>query len=132
MSNFTFSQIAYAAEALPAAREPQSSMITSLLPLVVIFVVFYFLLIRPQQKKAKQHQELLNNVKKGEKVITNSGIVGTIADIDSEAGFVALEISKDVNILIQKQCISQIMTKEKVKAVVTKSEKKTKAKKTKV
>ena len=48
------------------------------LPLILIFAVFYFLLIRPQQRKVKQHKEMLSNLKRGDKIITSGGIIGTI------------------------------------------------------
>ena len=48
------------------------------LPLILIFVVFYFLLIRPQQRKVKQHKEMLSNLKRGDKIVTSGGIIGTI------------------------------------------------------
>ena len=46
------------------------------LPLILIFVVFYFLLIRPQQRKVKQHKEMLSNLKRGDKIVTSGGIIG--------------------------------------------------------
>ena len=58
-----------------------SEGITSLIPLVLIFVIFYFFLIRPQQKKVKEHKLMVENLKRGDKVITSGGIVGTIERI---------------------------------------------------
>ena len=52
--------------------------LSGILPLILIFVVFYFLLIRPQQKKLKSHKEMITNLKKGDKVVTQGGIMGTI------------------------------------------------------
>ena len=52
--------------------------LSGILPLVLIFVVFYFLLIRPQQKKLKSHKEMITNLKKGDKIVTQGGIMGTI------------------------------------------------------
>ena len=63
----------------------------SLLPLVVIFVLFYFLLIRPQQKRAKQHKEMVAALSKGEEVVTNGGLLGKVTDVDDN--FISLEIS---------------------------------------
>ncbi len=56
-------------------------MLSSLLPLVLIFVIFYFLLIRPQQKKAKEHKQMLDNIKKGDKVVTAGGIYGVVDSV---------------------------------------------------
>ena len=55
--------------------------ITSLLPLVLIFVIFYFFLIRPQQKKVKEHKLMVENLKRGDKVVTSGGIIGSIERI---------------------------------------------------
>ena len=52
--------------------------IGAFLPLILIFGVFYILLIRPQQKKVKQHREMLNNLRRGDKIITSGGIIGTV------------------------------------------------------
>ncbi len=52
-----------------------ASMLSSLLPLVVLFAIFYFLVIRPQQKQVKKHKEMLDALKKGDKVITNGGLI---------------------------------------------------------
>ena len=64
---------AYAQAAAPAAG---GDMFMSLMPLILVFVIFYFLLIRPQQTKMKQHREMLENLKKGDQIVTAGGIVG--------------------------------------------------------
>ncbi|MCK4618301.1 preprotein translocase subunit YajC, partial [Candidatus Aerophobetes bacterium] len=53
-------------------------MITTLMPLVLIFVIFYFLLIMPQRRKQKEHQQMVRNLKKGDKIVTTGGVYGTI------------------------------------------------------
>ncbi|MGA0383054.1 MAG: preprotein translocase subunit YajC [Arenicellales bacterium] len=81
----------------------------SLLPLVVIFVLFYFLLIRPQQKRAKQHKEMVAALKKGEEIVTNGGLLGKVTDVDDN--FVTVEIASGLNVRIQRQAIAQVMPK---------------------
>jgi preprotein translocase subunit YajC len=73
------------------------------LPLILIFVVFYFLLIRPQQKKAKEHQHYLNNLKKGDKVVTGGGIYGQITGITDSV--ITLEIAENVRIKVSRSAI---------------------------
>ena len=73
-------------------------------PLVLIFIVFYFLLIRPQQKKAKEHQTYLSNLKKGDKVITGGGIHGQIAGLTDTV--VTLEIAENVRIKVSRSAIA--------------------------
>lgn len=84
--------------------------IGSMLPFIVIFVVFYFLLIRPQQKKQKAMQALLADLKKGDKVVTNSGIHGTI----TKAGdaIITLEIADKVSIQIDRQQVGRLATEK--------------------
>lgn len=86
----------------------------SFLPLVLIFVVFYFLLIRPQQKTAKQHQAFLNDLKKGNKVITKGGIYGEIIGITDAV--LTLEIADNTRIKVAREAIAGPQVKEDVKA----------------
>tara|TARA_B100001109_G_scaffold252225_1_gene247832 strand:+ start:540 stop:830 length:291 start_codon:yes stop_codon:yes gene_type:complete len=77
------------------------SGIGQFIPLILIFVIFYFFLIRPQQKKVKEHKTMVENLKRGDKVITAGGIVGTIERIvDNEK--VEVEISDNVKVEIVK------------------------------
>ena len=69
------------------------------IPLILIFVIFYFFLIRPQQKKVKEHKVMVENLKRGDKVVTTGGIVGTVERIiDNEK--VEVNISENVNVEI--------------------------------
>ena len=69
------------------------------IPLILIFVIFYFFLIRPQQKKVKQHKAMVETLKRGDKVVTSGGIVGTVERvIDNEK--VEVKISENVNVEI--------------------------------
>jgi len=81
--------------------------------LVAMFVLMYFLLIRPQQKRAKDHKNLLKALKKGDEVVTNGGIVGVVNSV--EESFAALEIAKGVVVKVQKQGINQKMPKGSAK-----------------
>lgn len=65
-----------------------------IVPMVLMFVIFYFLLIRPQQKKAKEHTELLKTLKRGDKVVTNGGIVGVVVSVKEKFVTVRSEDSK--------------------------------------
>lgn len=73
---------------------------TAFVPLILMFVIFYFLLIRPQQKKAKEHQNMVNSLKKGDRVVTSGGIHGTIASLDDTT--VTVEIAEKVKIKINR------------------------------
>jgi preprotein translocase subunit YajC len=79
------------------------------LPLILIFVVFYFLLIRPQQKKAKEHREMLQNLKKGDQVITAGGIIGKIVGVTDDV--LTLEIGENMRIKVSRGFISSKVNK---------------------
>ena len=81
--------------------------IGAFLPLILIFGVFYILLIRPQQKKVKQHREMLNNLKKGDKVITSGGIIGKINKVKDNRELV-LEISENIEINVAPGMIADM------------------------
>ena len=89
--------------------------IGAFLPLILIFGIFYILLIRPQQKKVKLHRDMLNNLRKGDKIITSGGIIGTINKVfDNRELFV--QISDGVEIKIAPGMVADIYTQpEKVK-----------------
>ncbi|MDA8403944.1 MAG: preprotein translocase subunit YajC [Desulfobacteraceae bacterium] len=78
--------------------------LTAFIPIILMFVIFYFLLIRPQQQKAKAHQEMISNLKKGDKVITSGGIHGVITGIDEST--VTLEIAEKVRIKVTRSSLA--------------------------
>ncbi len=77
------------------------------LPLILIFVVFYFLLIRPQQKKVKQHKEMLSNLKRGDKIVTSGGIIGTINKV-ADNRELTLEVAENVEIKIASGMVADL------------------------
>jgi len=82
------------------------SAFTSFLPLILIFVIFYFLLIRPQQKKAKAHRQMLEAVKKGDKVVTSGGIYGLVEAVGPST--VVLKIAENVKVKFGKAYIAEV------------------------
>jgi preprotein translocase subunit YajC len=96
-------------------------MITSLLPFVLIFVIMYFLILRPQQKRVKTHQEMVKNVRRGDTVITNGGLIGRVTKVvdDNE---IEIEIADDVRIRQARSMIAEVRAKgEPVKEVAAAS-----------
>ncbi len=81
-----------------------------LLPLVLIFVVFYFLLIRPQQKKMKTHRTMVEALKRGDKVVTGGGLVGTVTKV-TDGSEVLVEIADGVRVKVVRHTIQEILTK---------------------
>ena len=81
----------------------------SLLPLALIFVLFYFLLIRPQQKRSKQHKEMIAALKVGDEVASNGGLLGRVIELDDN--FVTMEVSKGVDVKVQRHAVAQTIPK---------------------
>jgi len=84
--------------------------IQAFLPIILIFVVFYFMLIRPQQKRAKQHKEMLTAIRRGDRVVTSGGILGTVTKVVSDTE-VAVEIAEGVRVRVLRATIQDILTK---------------------
>lgn len=93
--------------ATTVAKQP--SAWTSILPLVLIMGVFYFLIIRPQQKKMKDHQNMIKAIKKGDKVMTAGGIFGTVTKVDSVSHAVSVEIADKVVIQVRQDMVSEVL-----------------------
>ncbi len=102
-----FSSVAWA-QSSGAAQQP--SMFEMLIPFVVIFAVFYFLMIRPQSKRQKKHLEFITQLKRGDSVLTSSGILGTIEGLTEK--FVTLEVSDGVRIKLLRSEIRSAATDE--------------------
>ena len=84
-----------------------------LIPLILIFVIFYFFLIRPQQKKVKEHKQMIENLKRGDKVITSGGIIGTIEKImDNDKVEVIISENISVNIIKSSGIQGLVVTPE--------------------
>jgi preprotein translocase subunit YajC len=82
----------------------------SLLPLILIFVVFWFLLIRPQQKKMKQHREMIAAIRRGDRVLTAGGIIGTVTKFFGETEL-QVEIAEGVRVKVARSTISEVLAK---------------------
>ena len=100
--------LAYA-QAAPGAGGPGPIM--TVFPFILIFVIMYFMVIRPQQKKGKEHQEMLKKLKKNDEVMTSGGIYGKVVDLKET--IVTLEIAPNVRIRVHWPQISEVTTAEK-------------------
>ncbi len=103
-----FIQDAWAQGAAPAS-DPWLSM----LPLVIIFVVFYFLLIRPQQKRQKEHKDMVAKLSTGDEVVTAGGVLGKVTDTGD--AFIRVEIANGVQIIVQRHTIGAVLPKGTIK-----------------
>lgn len=97
-----------------AASAPGDGMF-SFLMLGAIFVLFYFMLIRPQNKRAKEHRELISKLKKGDEIITSGGMLAKIVSLDDQ--FVKISLADGVEVVMQRQAISSVLPKGTLKSI---------------
>lgn len=106
-----------ATTAVPATPAPGAmpapsgaDMLMQFMPLILILFVFYFLLLRPQQKKMKEHKQMLDNLRRGDKVLTSGGIVGTVVKLDG-AEYLVIEISDGVHVRLSRPFVQDVLSK---------------------
>ena len=107
MSFFISDAVAQTGAAAPA------NPLVSILPMVLLFVVFYFLLIRPQQKRQKQHKQMIAEIAKGDEIVTMGGLLGKVTDVNDN--FLTVEVSKGTNVKVQRNLVQALMPKGTVK-----------------
>ena len=93
------------------AGGPGGFDLMALAPLVQIFVVFYFLLIRPQQKRAKEHKEMLLKIRRNDKIVTNGGLIGKVAKVNDDRDELELEIAENVRVKVRRGMIAEVVSK---------------------
>ena len=86
------------------------SQVQQFIPLILIFAIMYFLLIRPQQKKAKEHTNMVSNLRRGDNIITQGGIVGKVAKV-KEDGEIEVEIADGVKVRVIKSTVATVISK---------------------
>lgn len=105
-----FTTPAFAQGSLFGGVGGDGGMLMSLLPFVLIFVIMYFLILRPQQKRVKTHQEMVKNVRRGDTVITNGGLVGKVTKVIDDDQ-VEIEIADGVKIRQMRQMLTDVRSK---------------------
>jgi preprotein translocase subunit YajC len=90
---------------------PQGSIVTALLPFVLVFVIFYLLIIMPQRKRQKKHQEMVGQLKPGDKIVTTGGIYGTVMGVQQDK--IELKIASNVKIDITRNAVAAFMSDKK-------------------
>ena len=93
-----------------AAGGGEPSFLVSMLPLILIFVIFYFLLIRPQQKRAKEHAQMVANLRRGDQVVTAGGVIGKVTRV-GEGDEIEVEIADGVRVKVVRNTISAVLSK---------------------
>jgi preprotein translocase subunit YajC len=99
-----FDNLAFALGGAAGGGGAQGNPLGAFVPLILMFAIFYFLLIRPQQKKAKQHKEMIGNLKIGDRIVTNGGIYGTIVRMKDTT--IILEIAEKVQVEMLRNTVA--------------------------
>ena len=107
--------IFFISDAMAQSSGQQADPLMSFLPLIILFVIFYFLLIRPQQKKAKEHRLMVENLQKGDEIVTQGGIVGKVMDVGD--GFLTCKIADNVEVKLQSHAITTVLPKGTIKSI---------------
>jgi preprotein translocase subunit YajC len=105
-------------DALAAAgptAAPQADGTFSLIMIAAIFVLFYFMLIRPQNKKAKEHRDLISRIKKGDEIVTSGGILAKVVSIDEQ--YIKVSLAEGVEITVQKGAVITVLPKGTLKSL---------------
>jgi len=107
-----FDSIAYAmgAQGGGAAGQPAGGGFSGLFMMVIIFAIFYFILIRPQQKKVKEHKKMVDELKKGDKIITQGGIYGMVEGVGVAA--LTVKIGEGTKVKIARSAVATVLTEE--------------------
>lgn len=97
----------------PAGGQPGNPLM-SFLPLIIMFVIFYFLLIRPQQKKQKEHKLMLENLVRGDRVVTAGGLYGRV--VEAKDDILTVDLGSDVHVQVGRSFISAVLTADAARA----------------
>lgn len=100
-----------AAGADAAAQGGFMSVAMSFLPLVLVILIFYIFLVRPQQRRMAEYQKMVSALRKGDRVVTSGGIIGTIHKVEANSPDVVVEIAENVRIRVQRSAVAEILAK---------------------
>lgn len=99
------------AAASSAAASGGAAGLISLMPLLFVLVIFYFFLVRPQQKRMAEYQKLVSSLRRGDRVVTSGGIIGTIHKVETSSPDVTVEIAEGVRVRVQRNAIAEVLAK---------------------
>lgn len=108
---------AFADAATAAAQPHQGDGMYSMFMVAVIFILMYFMLIRPQNKRAKDHREMVNKLQKGDEIITNGGLLGKVSQLDEQ--YVKVSIAEGVEVTLQRGAVTHVLPKGTLKTLLS-------------
>jgi preprotein translocase subunit YajC len=94
-----------------AAASPFTQAVVTFAPLLLVLVIFYFFLVRPQQKRMSEFQKMVSALRRGDKIVTTGGIIGTIHRVEDNQPEITLEIAEGVRIKLQRTAIAEVLMK---------------------
>mgnify|MGYP006275238891 CR=1 FL=1 len=94
-----------------AAADAPAAGLAQFVPLVLIFVIFYFLLVRPQQKKMKDHKAVLEAIRRGDRIVTNGGVIGLVTKVNAEERQLEVEIADGVRVKVMRDMVNTVLSK---------------------
>jgi preprotein translocase subunit YajC len=86
-----------------------TNMLVQFMPIILIFVIMYFLILRPQQQKARQHREMVANLRRGDTIVTNGGLIGKVAKVDENE--LQVELAEGVRVRIVRGMVAEVRAK---------------------
>jgi len=92
-----------------APEGDMTAMIMQIAPFILIFILFYFLMIRPQQRRMREHQQMVANLKRGDTVVLSNGMIGKVTRVEEQEAMV--EISQGVNVAVIKTMVAEVRAK---------------------
>jgi len=110
-ASVAIAQAPAAAPAGPPAPTFMGALVQMLPMLAICYLIFYIMVVRPQDRKAKEHKALLESLKRGDSVVTSSGLVGKVSGVDRD--YVVLEIAPSVKVKVVQSCIARLETEER-------------------
>lgn len=102
-----FTRSAYAQTPAPGPPEGGAGLLVSFVPFILIFILFYFLLIMPQQKRAKKKKEMIDGLKKGDRVMTSGGMIGTVVTLSTKV--VTLQVAEGTRIKVNRSYVEEVL-----------------------
>ena len=107
----------FISDAVAATGAPaQGSPMSLILMLVVFGLIFYFMILRPQQKRTKEHKNLMISIAKGDEVLTNGGLVGRVTEV-AETGYIAIALNDTTEVVIKRDFVAAVLPKGTMKAL---------------
>ena len=103
----------FISDAMAADAGPQGGGLQLIIMMAIFFGIMYFMIIRPQQKRAKEHKELIASITKGDEVVAGGGIIGKVTNVGDN--FIEMSVSDNTTIKVQRQAVAQVMPKGTMK-----------------